>query len=153
MNAELLPTMHFQCWKVHYFKLFKQFCLPFALRFVQAGQQPAGHTPVCCDRCELNSILAMKGKEGEGGILRERERERAFKLFKWQCSKMLSMLKAKAIKALSTFMWLREGERGRRSDMCCKLQTLPACLPRQAVIWLADTQVLVNSLAHKNAST
>lgn len=45
-----------------------------------------------------------------------RGRERAFKLFEWQCSKMLSMLKAKAIKALSTFMWLSEGVRERRRE-------------------------------------
>lgn len=66
-------SMHFQCWKVHVFKVFKPFCLPFALRLAQAGQQPAGHTPVCCDRCELNSILAMKGNERKEERRRERE--------------------------------------------------------------------------------
>lgn len=152
-------SMHFQCWKVHVFKVFKQFCLPFALRLAQAGQQPAGHTPVCCDRCELNSILAMKGNKRKEERRRESERERehsscssgsARKCF--QCSKR-KQLKHSPRLCGSERESERDEERGRKSDMCCKLQTLPACLPRLAVIWLADTQVLVNSLAHKNAST
>lgn len=88
------------------------------------------------------------------------ERERAFKLFKWQCSEMLSMLKAKAIKALSTFILFRERERETCAAhaaacwlpaTCCKLQAAAATAAR--LLSGEQTQVLVNSLAHKNAST
>lgn len=62
---------------------------------------------------------------------------------------MLSMLKAKAIKALFTFILLR----ARETDMCCWLPA--ACCKLQAARLLSgeQTQVLVNSLAHKNEST
>lgn len=148
-------SMHFQCWKVHVFKVFKPFCLPFALRLAQAGQQPAGHTPVCCDRCELNSILAMKGNERKEERRRESERERehsscssgsARKCF--QCSKRKQLKHSPRLCGSE-----RESETKREGRRVTCAASCRLCLPRQAVIWLADTQVLVNSLAHKNAST
>lgn len=67
------------------------------------------------------------------------------------------MLKAKAIKALFTFILLR----ARETDMCCwlpatccKLQATPAAAATAARLLSGEqTQVLVNSLAHKNEST
>lgn len=127
-------SMHFQCWKVHDFKVFKQFCLPFALRLAQAGQQPAGHTPVCCDRCELNSILAMKGNERKEERRRESAREHsscssgsARKCF--QCSKRKQLKHSLRLCGSE-----REPETKREGGRVtcaasCRL-CLPACLAR-----------------------